>query len=143
MIHNNESKPTIMMKSLITTNPNVKKDTATPRRKNRPSVKMDGGFTHHWHTVLGGRNPRRKNRPSVKMDGGFTHHWHTVLGGRNTGRTHTHLLTSFISDTLTFGNQIQVDFVGKSRTTEETTAPRRQSTRTRNGRKAAQMTAGM
>ena len=60
----------------------------------------------------------------------------------NTRITHTNFLT-LITKTLTLGKRIQVDFVGKSRAAVEATAPRGQSTWSRNGRKDAQLTAGM
>jgi len=45
--------------------------------------------------------------------------------------------------TGTLGNEIQVDFVGKTSATEEATAMRRQRRRTRNRRKRTQTTPGM
>ena len=60
----------------------------------------------------------------------------------NTGITHTNFLT-LITETLTLGKRIQVDFVGKSRAAVEATAQRGQSTRAGNGRKDRQATAGM
>lgn len=62
----------------------------------------------------------------------------------NTGRTNQNIIRSaLVTETLTFGNPIQVDFVNQSLATVEATAPRSLRTRTWNGRKTAQMTAGM
>jgi hypothetical protein len=62
----------------------------------------------------------------------------------NTRRTHTNILTlRQLTDTFALGKQIEVDFVGKSRATVETTAPRWLITWPRNGRKDRQSTAGM
>ena len=48
-----------------------------------------------------------------------------------------------MTETLTFGKQIQVDLVGKSSAAVEATTPRGQSTGAGNGRKDRQATAGM
>jgi hypothetical protein len=70
----------------------------------------------------------------VNIDGGFT--YRSVAGGRNplikTHRTHTNLF--IVTNTLTLGNDIPVDFVGKTRAAEEATTMRRKRRRTRKRR---------